>query len=48
VRVKISSHNATVCSVTPEYEDCRKLAGENRIPLQQVIQAAQQAAESDA
>jgi len=41
VRIKISSHNGTVCSATPEYEDCRKLAEGNSIPLKSVIENAQ-------
>jgi len=40
VRVKISSMNGKVCSVTPEVDDCRKLAAENNVPLKDVLQAA--------
>jgi uncharacterized protein (DUF111 family) len=41
VRIKISSINGTVCSATPEYDDCRKLAEGNHVPLKTVIEAAQ-------
>jgi uncharacterized protein (TIGR00299 family) protein len=40
VRVKTSSVNGRTCSVTPEYEDCRRLAETNGIPLKEVIAAA--------
>jgi len=40
VRVKISSVNGNVCTVTPEYDDCRALAEANQIPLKDVIAAA--------
>jgi uncharacterized protein (TIGR00299 family) protein len=40
VRVKISSINGKVCSVTPEVDDCRKLAAANNVPLKDVLQAA--------
>ncbi|MFA7256639.1 MAG: nickel pincer cofactor biosynthesis protein LarC [Kiritimatiellales bacterium] len=40
VRVKVSSTNGTVCSVTPELDDCRKLAEANNIPLKEVLLAA--------
>jgi len=37
-RVKISSYDAKICSITPEYEDCKSLAIENDIPLKVVQQ----------
>jgi uncharacterized protein (DUF111 family) len=40
VRVKISSINGKVCTVTPEYDDCRKLAEANGVPLKEVLAAA--------
>jgi len=40
VRVKISSINGKVCSVTPEGDDCRKLAAANDVPLKDVLLAA--------
>ena len=39
VRVKISSLNGKVCSATPEYDDCRKLAQKNGVPLKEVMHA---------
>jgi len=41
VRVKVSSFNGTICSATPEYEDCRVLAEKSGAPLKEVIAAAQ-------
>jgi len=38
VRVKISSHKNQVLTVTPEYEDCRRIADEKRIPLKLIIE----------
>lgn len=37
--VKISSYHGKVCSITPEYEDCKRLATEYGIPLKDVQQA---------
>ncbi|MGE4488946.1 MAG: nickel pincer cofactor biosynthesis protein LarC [Kiritimatiellales bacterium] len=37
IRVKISSYNGKVCSVTPEVEDCRKLAAVHQIPLKEIL-----------
>jgi hypothetical protein len=46
VRVKISSINGKVCSATPEYDDCRKLAEMNGVPLKEVLAAARMSAQS--
>jgi len=43
VRMKVASVNGHIRQATPEYEDCRRLAVEKNVPLQQVITAAQQA-----
>jgi uncharacterized protein (DUF111 family) len=43
VRVKIASMNGTVSHYAPEYEDCRRIAREQRLPLKDVMQAATQA-----
>jgi uncharacterized protein (TIGR00299 family) protein len=43
VRVKISASNGKVCSATPEYDDCRKLAAANNVPLKDVLTAARNA-----
>jgi uncharacterized protein (TIGR00299 family) protein len=40
VRIKISRVNGRILHVAPEYEDCRKLAVEKNVPLQQVINDA--------
>lgn len=37
-RVKVSSFNGKICSVTPEYEDCKVLAEKNNFPLKNVQQ----------
>lgn len=41
VRVKVSSINGKICSATPEYDDCRKLAEESGRPLKEIISLAQ-------
>jgi uncharacterized protein (TIGR00299 family) protein len=43
VRIKVASMNGTVSSYAPEYEDCRRIAAEHRVPLKQVMQEAVQA-----
>jgi pyridinium-3,5-bisthiocarboxylic acid mononucleotide nickel chelatase len=43
VRIKIASMNGTVTNYAPEYEDCRTIAAENRVPLKTVMQEATQA-----
>jgi hypothetical protein len=40
VRVKVSRQGDETLTVTPEYEDCRKIAEEKQIPLKQVIEEA--------
>ena len=40
VHIKLSRVNGGIRHVAPEYEDCRKLAAEKNVPLQQVIQEA--------
>jgi pyridinium-3,5-bisthiocarboxylic acid mononucleotide nickel chelatase len=40
VRVKLSRVNGRILHVAPEYDDCRKLAEENNVPLQRVINEA--------
>jgi uncharacterized protein (TIGR00299 family) protein len=42
VRIKIGSLNGTVSSYAPEYEDCRRIAAEQRVPLKTVMQEAVQ------
>lgn len=43
VRIKIASMNGTVTNYAPEYEDCRRIAAEHRVPLKTVMQEAAQA-----
>ena len=40
VRIKLSRSSGQVLHVAPEYDDCRKLAVEKQVPLQQVINEA--------
>jgi hypothetical protein len=40
VRIKIASMNGSVTNYAPEYEDCRRIATENHVPLKTVIQEA--------
>jgi uncharacterized protein (DUF111 family) len=37
VRIKIASMNGTVTNYAPEYEDCRRIAEEQHVPLKQVM-----------
>jgi uncharacterized protein (TIGR00299 family) protein len=43
VRIKIASMNGTVTNYAPEYEDCRRIAAENHVPLKTVMQEAARA-----
>ncbi|MGB7133578.1 MAG: nickel pincer cofactor biosynthesis protein LarC [Candidatus Sulfotelmatobacter sp.] len=43
IRIKIASMNGTVTNHAPEYEDCRRVAAEHRVPLKQVMQEATRA-----
>jgi uncharacterized protein (DUF111 family) len=40
VRMKISRLHGSVLNATPEYEDCRRIAAQNKIPLKDVLAAA--------
>jgi len=40
VRMKVASMNGTVTNYAPEYEDCRRIAAENCVPLKSVMQEA--------
>ena len=42
VRMKIASMNGRVTNFAPEYEDCRRIAAENHVPLKTVMQEATQ------
>jgi uncharacterized protein (TIGR00299 family) protein len=43
VRIKIASMNGTVTNYAPEYEDCRLIAAEHRVPLKLVMGEAVEA-----
>ncbi len=43
VRIKIASMNGTVTNYAPEYEDCRRIAAEQRVPLKAVMGGAVEA-----
>jgi pyridinium-3,5-bisthiocarboxylic acid mononucleotide nickel chelatase len=43
VRIKIASMNGTITNYAPEYEDCRLIAAEHRVPLKQVMGEAVEA-----
>jgi uncharacterized protein (TIGR00299 family) protein len=43
VRLKIATMNGTVTNCAPEYEDCRKIAAERKVPLKIVMNEAMQA-----
>ncbi len=43
VRIKIGSLNGTVISYAPEYEDCRRIAVQRKIPLKAVMNEAMEA-----
>jgi hypothetical protein len=47
VRIKIASMNGTVTNYAPEYEDCRRIAAEHRVPLKTVMQEASRAYSRD-
>ncbi|HET6364731.1 MAG: nickel pincer cofactor biosynthesis protein LarC [Nitrospirota bacterium] len=42
VRVKVSKHGNEILTVTPEYDDCRRIAEEKKVPLKKVIEEAKE------
>lgn len=46
VRLKIASMNGTVTNYAPEYEECRKIAMEHKVPLKNVMNEAMEAGAS--
>lgn len=42
VRMKVANLNGSVANYAPEYEDCRRIADEHKVPLKQVMQEATQ------
>jgi pyridinium-3,5-bisthiocarboxylic acid mononucleotide nickel chelatase len=43
VRLKIASMNGTITNYAPEYEDCKKIAADNHVPLKSVMNEAMEA-----
>ncbi|HZQ91899.1 MAG TPA: nickel pincer cofactor biosynthesis protein LarC [Terriglobales bacterium] len=43
VRMKVANLNGAIANAAPEYEDCRRVAAEHRVPLKQVMQEAMRA-----
>lgn len=46
VKVKFSQAEGQILNIAPEFEDCRKLAEESKIPLKKIMQMAAAAAEA--
>jgi pyridinium-3,5-bisthiocarboxylic acid mononucleotide nickel chelatase len=44
VRIKVAEVNGNMINSTPEYEDCKRLALENNVPLKEIIEQARLAA----
>jgi uncharacterized protein (DUF111 family) len=40
IRTKISRRGNETLTITPEYEDCRRIAEERQIPIKQIIEEA--------
>jgi len=40
VRMKVANLNGAIANYAPEYEDCRRIADQHKVPLKQVIQEA--------
>jgi len=40
VRMKVANLNGSIVNYAPEYEDCRRIADQHKIPLKQVMQEA--------
>ena len=43
IRIKVSKRGDEILTVTPEYEDCRKIGEEKQVPLRQVMEEARTA-----
>jgi uncharacterized protein (DUF111 family) len=44
VRVKVSRSGGDIVTLSPEYDDCKRLAREHRVALRLVLEQAQAAA----
>jgi uncharacterized protein (TIGR00299 family) protein len=40
VRMKVANLNGSIANYAPEYEDCRRIADQHKVPLKQVMQEA--------
>ncbi len=40
VRMKVANLNGSIANYAPEYEDCRRIANQHKVPLKQVMQEA--------
>jgi uncharacterized protein (DUF111 family) len=40
VRMKLANLNGSISNYAPEYEDCRRIATEQKVPLKTVMQEA--------
>jgi len=40
VRIKVSRRGDEIMTVTPEYDDCRRIADANKVPVKEVMEAA--------
>ena len=40
VRIKVSRQNGRIVNFSPEFEDCRRLAEENAVPLRKIFEEA--------
>jgi uncharacterized protein (DUF111 family) len=40
IRIKVSKRGEEILTITPEYEDCRKIAEEKQVPLKDVMEEA--------
>ncbi len=38
--MKVANLNGSIANYAPEYEDCRRIADEHKVPLKQVMQEA--------
>jgi hypothetical protein len=46
IKVKMGMLNGYIKNITPEHEDCKKIADDRGLPLKQVYNAAMKAAQS--
>jgi uncharacterized protein (TIGR00299 family) protein len=40
IRVKVSKRGGEILTVTPEYDDCRRIADEKKVPLKNIVEEA--------